>query len=187
MGPALVATDGARVVSFGLLISLTAYSLIEFRTAGDFAASKLLGSSDICIHSVVCPSAAPLRLQSAKVLPHAKCILVAKVAMKHADTALSSYLFAPGNCGIVAFDLIRTFGAASLPDGQYAPTVLSLPDSTLSYSDLCSLRVTECGKFMAVLAGAVACIMRLPGTLVRCLRPRVLQPHMNPLSITRHV
>lgn len=87
--------------------------------------------------------------------------------MDHAETFLSSYLFVPGTCGIVAFDLMRTFGAASLTDGHYAPTVLSLPDSTIAYPDLSSLRVTECGKFMAILAGAVACTMRLPGTLVR--------------------
>lgn len=169
MGPGLVATDGARKSHDGL--QQTSCSILFLRgvtvPVGEFAATKLSGCADVCIHSLVCPAAAPLRIQSAHVLRCAKCIFVGKAVLDDAESAPSSYLVVPGTSGVVAFDLIKTFGAASLADGTYSPTVLSLPGCSMASSHISGICVTEDGKFMAMLGGDSACIIQLPDVLVR--------------------
>lgn len=83
------------------------------------------------------------------------------------DAQPSNHLFVPGRNCIVAFDLFQTFGAASLSDADYCPGLLTLPESSVPYSTITDLRVTDDGKVLTFLAGHTAYVVQLPDTLVR--------------------
>lgn len=94
-------------------------------------------------------------------------MLLAQCVVDEVLQVSTSHLFVPGRLGIVVVDLFRAFGAASLLQADYSPSLLTLPECSLSYENVSDLRVTENGKVLAVLVGTCAYLILLPDTLVR--------------------
>jgi hypothetical protein len=140
--------------------------------AGEFIAQKHAQSSAIVVSSVVCPEAPPLTILSEHLSDSTTHLIVRKLTLSR-HRGKSSHMLCPSKSGILVFDLLQSFGSASVNSSIYAPTLISLPRESCCPFSCSALAVSEDGTFVAAAEGITIYIITLPELSVstmHCIR-----------------